>query len=82
MQERIKVLFHTPGDANNFVSICQQYKEDINLYYGHQVIDAKSCMGVIACGCGSIFEVEILTDDFMHRVNFLQSLEKFKYRSE
>lgn len=82
MQERFKVLFHTPGDANDFVSICQKYNEDINLYYGHQIIDAKSCMGVIACGCGSICEVEILTDDLMCRVDFLQSLKRFWYRSE
>lgn len=78
MKERIQILFRTPGDVNNFVSVCQKFKEDINLYYGHQVVDAKSCMGVIACGCGNAFEVEILTDNFMSKLNFLNEMTTFK----
>lgn len=78
----IEVTFNTALEAEEFVKICQSYKDDINLYYGHQQIDAKSILGVVSCGCNKNLKVEILTDTYRNKVDFVQQMQKFKSKGE
>ncbi len=74
----IDIMFKTALEAEEFVKICQSYRDDINLYYGHQQIDAKSILGVVSCGCNQKLKVEILTDKFRNKVDFMEQMQKFK----
>lgn len=74
----IDIMFKTALEAEEFVKICQSYQDDINLYYGHQQIDAKSILGVVSCGCNQKLKVEILTDKFRNKTDFVEQMQKFK----
>mgnify|MGYP002620208360 FL=1 len=74
----IDIMFKTALEAEEFVKICQSYRDDINLYYGHQQIDAKSILGVVSCGCNQKLKVEILTDKFRNKTDFVEQMQKFK----
>ncbi len=74
----IEIMFKTALEAEEFVKICQSYRDDINLYYGHQQIDAKSILGVVSCGCNQKLKVEILTDKFRNKTDFVEQMQKFK----
>ena len=54
---RYKIILSTVQDACEFVKRMSQYPFDIDLYYGHIVLDAKSIMGVLATGLNTQMEL-------------------------
>lgn len=54
---RYKIMLRTVQDACEFVKRMSQYPFDIDLYYGHIVLDAKSIMGVLAMGLNKQIEL-------------------------
>ncbi len=54
---RYKIILSTVQDACEFVKRMSQYPFDIDLYYGHIVLDAKSIMGVLATGLNKQMEL-------------------------
>ncbi len=48
----LEVVLNTEKDAVDFVSEMTRCSEDIDLSYGHFVVDAKSILGVLGLGVG------------------------------
>ncbi len=51
--EELEVYFQTMDDVVAFVRRANQIEEDVDLRFGHILVDAKSLQGVIAMGLGS-----------------------------
>ena len=51
--EELEVYFETMDDVVAFVRRANQIEEDVDLRFGHILVDAKSLQGVIAMGLGS-----------------------------
>lgn len=41
-------LIDTIQSAENLVSVCRSFKDDVDVIYGRQVIDGKSLLGVVS----------------------------------
>lgn len=57
---RIKIKLDSPEKATSFVNLCSKYNNDINIYDGSVVIDAKSIIGVFGIENGKSVEVEMI----------------------
>lgn len=51
--EELEVYFQTMEDVVAFVRRANQIEADVDLQFGHILVDAKSLQGVIAMGLGS-----------------------------
>ena len=60
---RYTVIFKTTTDIKNFATDMNTFIPDINLYYGHQVFDAKSIICLMSLQLFKEYEVEIITDN-------------------
>lgn len=61
MNKRLKINLNEVSKAQDFVRICSKYEEDINVYSGRQIIDAKSLLGIFSLNLSENIETEILT---------------------
>ncbi|WP_125143403.1 HPr family phosphocarrier protein [Clostridium transplantifaecale] len=59
---RYKIILTTVQDVCEFVKKMSRYPFDIDLYYGHIVLDAKSIMGVLAVGLNKQMELCVHAD--------------------
>lgn len=60
---RHTVIFKTTTDIKNFASDMNTFIPDVNIYYGHQVFDAKSIICLMSLQLFKEYEVEIITDN-------------------
>lgn len=59
----LEVVLNTEKDAVDFVSEMTRCSEDIDLSYGHFVVDAKSILGVLGLGVGKKVRLSVYSDD-------------------
>lgn len=75
---RTKIKLDTPEEVAEFINLCSKYENDINLYDGSVVVDAKSIIGVFGIQEGKEIEVEMLGadktefDDFLNRIKIYE----------
>lgn len=63
------------NDAEKLSNFCKQFREEIDVIHGRQIIDGKSVLGVISL-VGSVVSVEILSEDNNIKNNFHDCFEK------
>lgn len=69
----------SPEKITAFINLCSKYDNDINLYDGSVIVDAKSIMGVFSIEEGKVIEVEMLgmdkkeIDDFLCNINVFRA---------
>lgn len=73
-----KIKLRSPELMTEFVNICTSYDNDINLYDGMSVVDAKSLIGVFNVSLGKILEVQIITNDESVISSFIEDMRKFE----
>ena len=56
---RTKIKLESPEQVTEFINLCSKYDNDINLYDGSVVVDAKSIIGVFSIQEGKDIEVEM-----------------------
>lgn len=72
-----KILLETLKSANEFISVCEQFEEEVDYKYNRYIIDGKSIMGILSCDLNKPAEVEILSDDSEVINNFEKAIEKW-----
>lgn len=70
--QRIPICFHRPEDITEFVDITNQYKYDMDLRSGKNIVDAKSLLGVIALSKADGVELVVHHDECTELVEQLQ----------
>lgn len=75
---RIKIKLESPEQVTGFINLCSKYNNDINLYDGSVVIDAKSVIGVFGIQMGKEIEVEMLGADKDEIKEFVNNVRKYK----
>ncbi|WP_320973178.1 HPr family phosphocarrier protein [Enterocloster bolteae] len=75
---RIKIKLESPEQVTGFINLCSKYNNDINLYDGSMVIDAKSVIGVFGIQMGKEIEVEMLGADKDEIKEFVNNVRKYK----
>lgn len=75
--KKITIKFSTPEDIANFINVCSKYSEDINVYDGHIMVDAKSLVGMFSLPIKKDLEVEIVSDDKDKIRIFVNEIRKF-----
>ena len=73
-----KISLKSPEDATDFINLCSKYDYDINIYDGHNVIDAKSIIAVFSIPQGKEILVEILADKKCIEEKFISEMRRFK----
>lgn len=61
--------------AQELVSVCRRYEEDIDVICGRYIIDGKSTLGVASL-VGSHVSIEINTEDGSVKEKFKKEMEK------
>ena len=74
MMKQKKVKFASADEAKEFVSIASGCDFDVNVFYTHMIIDAKSLLGVLSLDLTKIITVEFagentLFEEFLERKN-------------
>ena len=57
------IIVHSPEEIVQFVESVQKYDFDVDLKYGHIVVDGKSLLGALAVGTNHKVEVCMHTGD-------------------
>ena len=68
----MNVLIPRKEDAEDFVRKVSKFLYDVNLTRGHLAIDAKSIVGVLGLGIGTVLRVEANTDNLESMKDALQ----------
>lgn len=75
---KTKIRLNSPEQVTGFIKLCSKYNNDINLYDGSVVIDAKSIIGVFGIQEGKEIEIEMLganteeIKDFLHKIKIYE----------
>lgn len=72
-----KVLLPNVASVSMFVSVCEQFEEEVDYKYNRYIIDGKSIMGILSCDLNKPAEVEILTDDPEVISSFKRAIERW-----
>ncbi len=72
-----KVLFKGSDDIKRFAKEMDTFVPDINLYYGHQIFDAKSIICLMSLQLFKEYEVELLTQDEQTQKIFASIVSEF-----
>lgn len=75
---RIKIKLESPEQVTGFINLCSKYNNDINLYDGSMVIDAKSVIGVFGIQMGKEIEVEMLGADKYEIKEFMKRIREYE----
>ncbi|WP_368273391.1 HPr family phosphocarrier protein [Enterocloster bolteae] len=75
---RIKIKLESPEQVTGFINLCSKYNNDINLYDGSMVIDAKSVIGVFGIQMGKEIEVEMLGADKDEIKEFMKRIREYE----
>jgi len=73
-----KIKLSTPEMVADFINVCSKYECDINLYDGHNVLDAQSIMGVFGIMQGKVIEVQTISSDESVISSFIEDMKKFE----
>lgn len=57
------IAFYNSRDINNFITVTNEFDEDIDVVDGHVIIDAKSLVGLCSLDLNKAFTLRIHTDD-------------------
>jgi phosphocarrier protein HPr len=57
------VVFHSADEIVDFVRTAQRYDFDVDIKYGHIVVDGKSLLGALAIGANRQVEICMHTGD-------------------
>ncbi|CAM4223864.1 HPr family phosphocarrier protein [Enterocloster bolteae] len=79
---RIKIKLESPEQVTGFINLCSKYNNDINLYDGSMVIDAKSVIGVFGIQMGKEIEVEMLGAHKNEIINFMEEIRGYEVHNE
>lgn len=55
--EKQFIMFHSTEEILEFVESMQKLEYDVDLRYGHLIVDAKSLLGALAIGVNQRLEV-------------------------
>lgn len=58
-----KVVFKSTSEIKEFAESMNSLVPDINIYFGHQIFDAKSILCLMSLQLFKEYEVEILTNN-------------------
>lgn len=75
---RTKIKLNSPEQVTDFIYLCSKYKNDINLYDGSVVIDAKSIIGVFGIQEGKEIGVEMLGADKDEIKEFINKIREYE----
>lgn len=75
---RTKIKLEAPEKVTEFINLCSKYNNDINLYDGSVVIDAKSVIGVFGIQTGKEIEVEMLGADKDEIKEFMKRIREYE----
>lgn len=74
---RYKVMFQGTDDIKAFAEEVNSLSPDVNLYYGHQVFDAKSIICLMSLQLFKKYEVELISDNETTQAIFAKLVSKF-----
>ena len=74
---RHTVTFKTTTDIKNFATDMNTFIPDVNIYYGHQVFDAKSILCLMSLQLYKSYEVELLADNKLTQDIFAKIVSKY-----
>ena len=72
-----KVKFRSMSDIKAFAEEMNGFSPDVNLYFGHQVFDAKSIIALMSLQLYKEYEIELLTDNKMTQSIFATVVSRF-----
>lgn len=75
---KTKIKLESPEQVTDFINLCAKYNNDINLYDGSVVVDAKSIIGVFGIQTGKEIEVEILGVDKEEITDFYSRIKEYE----
>lgn len=75
---KIRIKLDSIEECKEFVSICNSFKSDINIYYKTFIIDAKSLVGVLNISLGEIIELQMISFDENEIVSFMNTVKKYR----
>lgn len=78
---RIKIKLNSPEQVTEFINLCSKYNNDINLYDGSVVVDAKSVIGVFRIQAGKEIEVEMLGADKEEIASFIEKIKTYEAKN-
>ena len=59
----IRIRFKDAAEAASFVKIINRFEEDVNLYDGKNILDAKSIVSIMGLDFKKKFTLDIMTDN-------------------
>lgn len=74
---KTKVLFRGSEDIKNFASEMNSLTSDVNIYYGHQIFDAKSILCLMSLQLFKEYEVELVSRDELTVNQFKSIVAKY-----
>ena len=74
---RHKVLFKSLEDIKEFATEMNSFVPDINIYFGHQIFDAKSIICLMSLQLYKGYEVELLSDNELTQNIFAKIVSRF-----
>lgn len=75
---KTKIKLDSPEQVTDFINLCSKYNNDINLYDGSVVVDAKSVIGVFGIQAGKEIEVEMLGADKDEIKEFMNKIREYE----
>lgn len=75
---KTKIKLESPEQVADFINLCAKYNNDINLYDGSVVVDAKSIIGVFGIQTGKEIEVEMLGVDKEEITDFYRRIKEYE----
>lgn len=74
---KAKVLFRGSEDVKNFANEMNSFTSDVNIYYGHQIFDAKSILCLMSLQLFKEYEVELVSRDELTVNQFKRIVAKY-----
>ena len=75
---KTKIKLDSPEQVTDFINLCTKYNNDINLYDGSVVVDAKSVIGVFGIQAGKEIEIEMLGADKDEIKEFMNKIREYE----
>lgn len=74
---RYKVLFRGSEEVKKFADFMNQFDSDVNIYFGHQIFDAKSVLCLMSLQLFKAYEVELMTENKDEQDKFAEVVSKY-----
>ena len=63
MKKQRKIKLATIMDVKEFVTVASECDFDVNIFYNHIIVDAKSVLGVLSLDLSKVLTVEYYGED-------------------